>query len=113
MSLATAGWNPATQVQHRSTLGQDDAGFAHRDHRVGPFAETQWWKTDLLPEPLRKPSGHDGSHSFITHEFIDALSHGRAPVIDHNVALNLTAPGIVAHQSSLRGGEKLSIPHFA
>lgn len=112
MSLATAGWNPATQVEHRNTLGQDDAGFAHRAHRVGPFAETQWWKTDLLPEPLRKPSGHDGSHTFLTHEFIDALSHDRAAVIDHNVALNLTAPGIVAHQSSLRGGEKLRIPHF-
>jgi predicted dehydrogenase len=112
MSLATAGWNPATSVEHRNTLGQDDAGFAHRSHRVAPFPETQWWKTDLLPEPLRKPSGHDGSHTFLTHEFIDALSHGRAPAIDLKIALALTAPGIVAHQSALRGGEKLPVPSF-
>lgn len=112
MSLATAGWNPATAVHQKDALGKDDAGFAHRANRVEPFVETQWWKTDLLPEPLRKPSGHDGAHTFLTHEFVDALSHDRAPVIDVKESLAMTAPGIVAHLSALRGGELLKIPSF-
>lgn len=112
-SLSTAGWSPAMAVEHRQTLGKDDAGFEHRAHRVAPFDQKQWWQTDLLPEPLRKPSGHDGSHTFLTHEFIDALSHGRKPAVGVVEALALTAPGIVAHQSSLRGGELMKIPRFA
>jgi predicted dehydrogenase len=112
MSLASSGWNPATTVEHRDTLGKDDAGFAHRSHRVQPFEQKQWWQTDLLPEPLRKPSGHDGSHTFLTHEFIDALSHQRKPAVDLYTSLRLTAPGIVAHQSALRGGELMKIPDF-
>jgi predicted dehydrogenase len=112
MSLATAGWNPATAVYHRDTLGKDDAGFAHRSHRVEAFPTKQWWQTDLLPEPLRKNSGHDGSHAFLTHEFIDALSHRREPLINLRESLAMTAPGIVAHQSALKGGELLKIPSF-
>jgi hypothetical protein len=112
MSLATAGWNPATAVYHRDTLGKDDAGFAHRSHRVEAFPAKQWWQTDLLPEPLRKNSGHDGSHAFLTHEFIDALSHRREPLINFRESLAMTSPGIVAHQSALKGGELLKIPSF-
>lgn len=35
----------------------------------------EWWKNDMLQEPLRHGSGHDGAESFITHEFIYALVH--------------------------------------
>ncbi|MDH7600753.1 MAG: hypothetical protein QHI38_01230, partial [Armatimonadota bacterium] len=72
----------------------------------------EWWKTDMLPEPLRVPSGHEGSHVFLTHEFIDALVNERRPAIDVYEAVAYTAPGIVAHQSALKGGELLKIPSF-
>jgi hypothetical protein len=71
-----------------------------------------WWQTDLLPEPLRHNSGHDGSHSFITHEFIDSLIHNRQPRVNVYEALAYTAPGIVAHQSALKDGEYMDIPNF-
>ena len=66
----------------------------------------------MLPEPLRHNSGHDGSHSFLTHEFIDALAHSRRPAIDIHEALAYTVPGIIAHQSALKGGELLKIPQY-
>lgn len=73
----------------------------------------QWWDTDLLPEPLRQSgSGHYGSHPFLTHEFIDAVAHDRNPAIDVYEALAYTVPGIVAHQSALRGGELMKIPQY-
>lgn len=76
------------------------------------FDQPQHWKSDMLPPPLRHPSGHDCSHPFLTHEFIDALVHDRRPAIDVYDALAMTVPGLVAHESALRGGERLTIPVY-
>ena len=65
-----------------------------------------------LPEALRHESGHGGSHTHLTHEFISALLEGRPPSVDVYEALAYTTPGIVAHQSALRGGESMTIPDF-
>jgi len=67
---------------------------------------------ERLPKPMRHVSGHGGSHCFLTHEFIAALVEEREPAIDIYEALAMTAPGIVAHQSSLKGGEQMKIPSF-
>lgn len=67
---------------------------------------------DALPPPLRHASGHGGSHTFLTHEFISALIEDREPAIDMYEALAHTVPGIVAHESSFRDGEQLPIPQF-
>lgn len=90
----------------------DDAGFARNLPRFEQYRQPEWWATDLLPEPLRHNSGHHGSHTFLTHEFIDAVAHDRRPAIDVCEALAYTAPGIVAHESALRGGELMKIPSF-
>jgi hypothetical protein len=68
--------------------------------------------TDRLPAPLRHNSGHQGSHTFLTHEFVSALKEGRAPTVDIYEALSYTVPGIVAHQSALNDGESMKIPVF-
>lgn len=67
---------------------------------------------ERLPEALRHESGHGGSHTHLTHEFVSALREERRPVIDIYEALAYTAPGIVAHQSALKGGESLPVPDF-
>jgi hypothetical protein len=36
----------------------------------------------------------------------------RRPAVDVYEAIAYTAPGIVAHQSALKGGERLRIPGF-
>lgn len=91
---------------------QDDGGFVRALAQKAPYEQPKWWQTDMLPEPLRHDSGHDGSHTFLTHEFIEALKHGRPPAIGIHESLNMTVPGIIAHQSALRGGERLPIPVF-
>lgn len=65
-----------------------------------------------LPESMRHDSGHGGSHAFLTHEFVTALLADREPAIDVYEAVAMTAPGIVAHESALRGGEQLKVPQF-
>lgn len=92
---------------------EDDAGFVRNLPAREAYDQPEWWKTDMLPEPLRHNSGHHGSHTFLTHEFIDALTHNRKPTVDIIEALAYTVPGIVAHESALRGGALLKIPQLA
>lgn len=66
----------------------------------------------LLPEQMRYDSGHGGSHPFLTHEFVSAVAEGREPAVDVYEAVAMTAPGIVAQESALRGGEQLPVPSF-
>ncbi len=90
----------------------DDGGFVRKLAKFEKHRQKQWWRTTMLPKPLRHPSGHGGSHTFLTHEFVDALLHGRAPAVDVRQALAMTVPGIVAHQSALAGGKQMKIPGF-
>ncbi len=99
----------------RSVEGQkekDDAGFVRDLPDYERYRQPNWWQTDMLPEPLRHDSGHYGSHTFLTHEFIDALTHNRKPKVNVCEALSYTVPGIVAHQSALNGGELKKVPQF-
>jgi predicted dehydrogenase len=67
---------------------------------------------DLLPEPMRVPTGHGNSHTFLTHEFVAALVENREPAIDLYESLAMTVPGIVAMDSARKGGEQLKVPSF-
>jgi predicted dehydrogenase len=67
------------------------------------------------PPPLPPhvdPGGHGGSHGPLMNEFVTAILQNRKPLIDILMALNLTVPGIVSHQSALKDGETLKIPQF-
>lgn len=102
----------AALVKKTKELGKDDAGFVQSKPKLEDYDQPEWWKTDMLPEPLRHESGHHGSHTFITHEFIDALLNERKPTVDIYEALAYTVPGIIAHESALKGGTLLKIPQF-
>ena len=49
---------------------------------------------------------------FLAAEFVDAIVENREPAVDVYEAIAMTAPGIVAHQSALKGGELLKIPDW-
>lgn len=72
----------------------------------------EYWKTDRLPAPMRHDSGHGGSSTFLSAEFIDALVEEREPSVDLYEALAMTVPGIMAHESALAGGKQLEVPSF-
>jgi len=70
-----------------------------------------------IPRPPLPPAvqagGHGGSHGYLMSEFVDAILRDRLPLVDVTKALAMTAGGIVAHQSALKGGELLKIPQYA
>jgi hypothetical protein len=93
-------------------------------------------RADLLPEPIRKYTrefthagdgaagdpvghlsfvqggGHGGSHPHLVHEFVSSVLAGRPPFVDDLTAANWTATGLAAHESALRGGERVPVPNF-
>ena len=106
------GLGPVVARHDASKTGKDDAGFYVQEAALENYEQPMWWKTDALPLSMRHDSGHEGSHTFIANEFIDALVTGRRPVVDVHEALAYTVPGIIAHQSALRGGKSMRIPSF-
>jgi predicted dehydrogenase len=68
---------------------------------------------ESLPEPLASNlGGHGGSHAYLVHEFVDSVNRERLPRINVWEAVRYCAPGFVAHQSALKGGELLKIPDW-
>jgi hypothetical protein len=61
---------------------------------------------------MRHQSGHGGSHTFLSAEFVNTLLENREPTVNVYEALAMTVPGLVAHQSALRNGERLKVPNF-
>jgi len=102
----------AMLVHEGKQTERDDGGFARASNKAEPYVVPEWWKTEPMPDTLRHESGHGGSHTFLTHEFIDSLIKGRKPAINIYEAVAYTAPGIVAHESSMKGGEGMKIPSF-
>ncbi len=62
--------------------------------------------------PGMPAGGHGGSHGYLTEEFVTALLLERTPLIDIAWSLNMTVPGIVAHQSALKNGQLMKVPQF-
>ncbi len=56
------------------------------------------------------PNGHEGSHHFLADDFVRACVDGTVPPVSAWTAARYTLPGIVAHESALRGGVQLEIP---
>lgn len=88
--------------------------------QLGSFYDKYEGLTEKLPNTQRpplppsvEPGSHGGSHGYLMNEFITAILEDRQPLVDVSRALNMTAAGIVAHQSALKDGELLKIPQYA
>ncbi len=81
----------------------------------------------LLPEPIRKftgtiqdaehlsfvqGAGHGGSHPHLAHAWLSAIRGERPALPDAPTSANWTMVGICAHQSAMKGGERVMIPRF-
>ncbi len=56
--------------------------------------------------------GHGGSHPHLVHAWLSAI-HGERPALpDAPTSANWTMVGICAHESAMKGGERVVIPQF-
>jgi len=68
---------------------------------------------EQLPNALASQlGGHEGSETYLVHEFVDSVNRQRLPRVNVWEAVRYCAPGIVAHQSALQGGQLLKVPDW-
>jgi len=75
------------------------------------LGDVERFRKPRLPDGM-DPGGHGGSHGYLTNEFVTAILEDRDPLINIAWSLNMTVPGIVAHESALKDGEWLPVPHY-
>ena len=63
-------------------------------------------------DSLRKGAGggHHGSHPHLVNEFVRSVLDDREPAIDVALGANITAAGLCAHMSAMRGGASVVVP---
>jgi len=81
----------------------------------------------LLPESIRpftgtiqdaehlsflQGAGHGGSHPHLVHAWLSAIRGERPALPDAPTSANWTMVGICAHESAMKGGERVTIPRF-
>src|SRR5690606_392167 len=64
---------PVHTVHAGERMTKDDGGFTVAHPELKPYDQEMWWDTEALPAAMRHNSGHGGSHTFITHEFISSI----------------------------------------
>jgi len=103
-------------VDSVATMSPDDPALAQvapelRDAFISGSAPVH--DTSRLPKEFQgAPNGHEGSHHFLVDDFVRAVTDNRLPPVNAWTAARFNVPGIIAHQSALRGGERLVVPDF-
>lgn len=57
-------------------------------------------------------SGHGGADRKMLADFISCVAENRKPILDVDFGINMALPGILAHESAVRGGTPIEIPDF-
>jgi hypothetical protein len=90
-----------------------------RGQKASYYGKYEGVAADSPPSLVRPPlppgvegGSHGGSHGYLMNEFITAILQARRPLVDVAQSLNMTAAGIVAHQSALKDGELMKIPQY-
>ncbi|SOD66825.1 Predicted dehydrogenase [Streptomyces zhaozhouensis] len=98
----------------KRTLAADDPSLEHVDPALrDAFVSGTAPVHDISRLPTQYahvPNGHEGSHHFLADDFVNAVNQGTLPSVNAWVAARYTLPGVIAHASALRGGERLPVP---
>lgn len=80
----------------------------------------RWWTEvgecpagwqDIPPEWLERPDGRSGVEVMVE-EFVESVRKDAEPPINVYESMDMTVPGILAHESGRQGGVKLAVPNF-
>jgi len=75
-------------------------------HESSPIQPT--WR--LPREFSGQPNGHNGTHHFLVDDFCQAAATGKLSPTNIWASARFNLPGLIAHQSALRGGELMDVP---
>jgi len=67
---------------------------------------------DPAAPPEARKGGHGTSEYFMIRDFLKAVATNSRPSIDVVKSIEMTVPGLVAHESAMKGGVWLDVPQF-
>ncbi|OFX38659.1 MAG: hypothetical protein A2X03_19480 [Bacteroidetes bacterium GWA2_40_15] len=108
-SRMAVSWDTPGDEGERGRI-RGERGYFYGKYQ-GPEKNLPDVRKPALP-PGVPPGGHGGSHGYLMNDFVESILLDRTPLVNIAVALNMTVPGIVAHQSALKDGEVMKIPRY-
>ena len=93
----------------RLTMVNDAHSFANLYSVPGTFLK----KTEIPVTTIyegEESGGHGGADKKMMADFISCVAENRKPVLDVDFAINMSLPGILAHESAVQGGVPMEIP---
>ncbi|MBE6760777.1 MAG: Gfo/Idh/MocA family oxidoreductase [Ruminococcaceae bacterium] len=88
---------------------------ANHQFQWNSFSPTHSANVEKLPEEFKaipEVNGHMASHQLLIDDFCTAVYNGTMPYVNAWRAARFTIPGLIAHESALKGGIPLEIPDF-
>lgn len=102
--------NSVEMEKHRGDANFRDmvanGGYDHMSH--SPIMNTARLPKEF--EPI--PAGHRTVHKFLVDDFVKSAYFNKLPPNHAWAGARYNVPGLVAHQSAMRGGELLEVPDF-
>ena len=104
--------NPREMTEHKGMEGfkQEVANHTFQWDSPAPIQDEE---VKRLPKEFEGlPNGHMSSHQLLIDDFCKAVHDRKLPKVHAWAAARYTIPGLIAHESALRGGETLDIPDY-
>ena len=105
---------------YTSMTGDPANAFAHKFEAKYPGVKVRLVREgtfDLVERVQReittgqaRAGGHGTAEYALVQDFLAALEAGRKPPLDEVRAMDLTVPGLIAHESAMSGGNWLDVP---
>jgi len=103
----------SADLDSEASVSEDDPSLAHVAPELrAAFVSGHAPVHDVARLPREfagAPNGHEGSHQFLVDDFVTAVTTRTLPPVNAWVAARYTLPGVVAHESMRRGGERLPV----
>jgi predicted dehydrogenase len=107
----TIGEKPVIYSGFEDAARVDVPDFASRlPKEIASFTQAGVYDEEHEHTSFIQGGGHGGSHPHLVHEFVSAIRDERQAAVDAATAANWTMTGVCAHESAMRGGERVAIP---
>lgn len=100
----------------RGTIETDKTKPLETAHSFARFSDIPGTIEDKVEIPVtmqfygEEGGGHGGADEKMTADFIKCIVENRKPALDVDMAIKISLPGVIAHESSMKGGELMEIP---
>jgi len=104
--FGTKGHLENSRLDKENDLGiYYEEGQVKKGHKPVPFVNS-----DPNAPAVAREGGHGTSEYYMIRDFLEAVAKNERPAIDVVKACDMTIPGLIAHESAMKGGEWMDVP---